>query len=60
MKIKETDSKFLEISCSDCGNTQIAFNKPSKEVKCTECGSMLCEPTGGLGKINSKIKEVHR
>ncbi|MFP4116005.1 MAG: 30S ribosomal protein S27e [Candidatus Aenigmatarchaeota archaeon] len=58
MKVKEPDSKFLKVSCSDCGNVQVLFNKPSQKVECRECSSVLCDPTGGMGKIYSKIEEV--
>ncbi len=53
-------SKFLKISCSNCENKQTIFNKPTRKVECIECGSVLCEPTGGMGKIQSKIEEVFR
>lgn len=58
MEIKEPDSKFLKVSCSECGNSQVIFNKPSKEVDCLECGSVLCEPSGGMGEIKTKIEDV--
>ena len=60
MDIDEPDSKFLKVSCSNCGNTQVIFNKPSKRAECLECDSLLCKPSGGMGEINSKIEEVFR
>ncbi|MFP4116473.1 MAG: 30S ribosomal protein S27e [Candidatus Aenigmatarchaeota archaeon] len=60
MNGEEPDSKFLKVSCSDCENSQIIFNKPTTQVECSECGSNLCEPRGGMGKVQSKIKEVFR
>jgi len=57
---EKINSKFLKISCSDCDNKQVVFNKPSKKVECLSCGSIICEPTGGLGEIKSKIEEVFR
>lgn len=60
MEVKEPESKFLKISCSECENEQVVFNKPSKQAECLKCGEILCEPTGGMGKIKTKIEEVFR
>ncbi len=60
MEIKEPQSKFLKVSCSNCGNEQIIFNRPTKKASCLECEEVLCEPTGGMGMIKTKIKEVFR
>ncbi len=60
MNKEEPKSKFLKISCSECENEQIIFNKPTNTVQCLDCESTLCDPTGGMGKIQSKIEEVFR
>lgn len=60
MKLEEPDSKFLKVRCSECGNEQIIFNKPSTKVECNNCDSLLCEPTGGLGNVKNNIVEVYR
>jgi len=44
-------SKFIRIKCGQCGNKQITFSHPSREVKCLACGNLLVKPTGGKGKI---------
>ncbi len=51
----EPRSKFLTVKCNKCKNEQIIFNKPSSEIKCLVCGEPLCEPTGGLGELKSKV-----
>ena len=51
-------SKFLKVKCKKCRNEQIIFNKPAQIVRCLVCGAVLAEPTGGMGKIKTKIKEV--
>lgn len=60
MKIEEPDSKFLKVKCSDCGNEQTVFNKASTKVECNNCGTVICEPTGGMAEIKTNIKEVYR
>jgi small subunit ribosomal protein S27e len=49
------ESKFLKVACKKCKNEQIIFNKPVTLVKCTKCGEILAEPTGGEAIINAKI-----
>ena len=58
MKIKEPSSKFVKIRCNKCKNEQVAFGKPSTKVKCLVCNADLIDPTGGKGKIKSRILEV--
>lgn len=58
MKIIEPVSKFVKIRCNKCKNEQIAFGKPATKVKCLVCNTILIEPTGGKGKIKSRILEV--
>ena len=56
--MKEPTTKFLKVVCSKCKNEQVIFNKPSSVVKCLVCGEVLAEPTGGKGKIKSKVLQV--
>lgn len=60
MKLEEPDSKFLEVKCSECGNEQIIFNKPSTTVECENCATVLCKPSGGLGNVETNIQEIYR
>jgi len=48
-------SKFLTVKCQDCGNEQIAFNKPATHVKCNVCGATLIKPTGGKGAVRGQM-----
>ncbi|MEM2944273.1 MAG: 30S ribosomal protein S27e [Methanomassiliicoccales archaeon] len=50
--------KFIKIKCPDCGNEQIAFKKPSTNVVCLVCGSVLIRPTGGKGDIRGELLGV--
>ena len=62
MTIKSTipipKSKFLEVKCKDCENTQVIFNKATTQVKCQVCGATLAQPSGGKAKINATITGV--
>lgn len=60
MAKEQPRSKFLKVKCSNCSNEQIIFNKPSTEIKCLVCDSILGEPTGGLANVKTKIKKVHK
>jgi small subunit ribosomal protein S27e len=48
-------SKFINIKCPDCGNEQIAFDKPAIHVKCSVCGATLIKPTGGKGIVRGEL-----
>jgi len=48
-------SRFINIKCQDCGNEQIAFNKPATHVKCNVCGATLVTPTGGKGQVRGEL-----
>ncbi len=50
-------SRFLKVTCGDCGNEQTTFNKPSTQVSCAVCGSALVEPRGGLGILQVEEAE---
>lgn len=60
MSESKNKSRFLLIECSNCNNEQVIFNKSSGEVKCLVCDKTVAKPTGGLGDIKTKIKEVLR
>ncbi len=38
---------FIRIKCPDCSNEQYVFMRPSSEVTCNVCGSVIAKPTGG-------------
>ena len=49
---------FVKVKCPDCGNEQVAFKKPAKNVACHVCGSTLIKTRGGVGEIKGKLLEV--
>ncbi|MCA1819239.1 MAG: 30S ribosomal protein S27e [Halobacteriales archaeon] len=40
-------ARFLKVKCGDCGNEQVAFNRPATKVNCLVCGATLAQPSGG-------------
>jgi len=51
-------SRFIKVRCNKCKNEQIIFGKPSTEVKCLVCGTVLAKTTGGKAEIKGQILEV--
>jgi len=58
VKIRESTSKFIKVRCPKCKNEQIIFGKTATKIDCLVCGKSLAEPTGGKGKVKSRILEV--
>ncbi len=53
-------SVFMKVKCSKCGNEQIVFSHPSREVKCLKCGEVIMESTGGKGVlVNAEVVEIY-
>lgn len=50
-----TRAQFVKVKCGDCGNEQIAFNRPATKVNCLVCGATLATPTGGAGHFKAEI-----
>jgi len=48
-------STFVRVKCSDCGNEQVIFNHVSSVVKCSVCGAVLAEPTGGKSAVKGEV-----
>lgn len=54
----EPKSKFILISCPDCGNEQVSFDRASTIVKCHICGRVLVEPSSGKAKVRGRLIKV--
>ena len=50
-----TRAQFVKVKCADCGNEQVAFNRPATKVNCLVCGATLIAPTGGEGSFKAEI-----
>jgi len=57
--IPRPKSKFYEVECPKCSNTQIVFSHASREVRCHICGEVLAIPRGGKAIIKGEIKNVY-
>ncbi|MCS7145579.1 MAG: 30S ribosomal protein S27e [Nitrososphaerota archaeon] len=51
-------SRFLLVSCLQCGNKQIFPETVKIRVTCNVCGETLAHPTGGKAKIIGKVEKV--
>jgi len=56
--IPRPKSSFLKVKCPNCGNEQIIFSHAVNRVKCTVCGTVLAEPSGGKAIIKGEIIAV--
>lgn len=54
-RIPAPKSKFINVKCPDCGNEQIAFDRPATHVKCNVCGATLIKPAGGKGLVRGQM-----
>ncbi|MEM1515260.1 MAG: 30S ribosomal protein S27e [Candidatus Bathyarchaeia archaeon] len=53
--IPKPRSNFIQVKCPECGNEQITFSHATTIVRCSICGSVLAEPSGGKAKIKGEI-----
>ena len=44
--------KFLKVSCRDCGNEAVLFDRAATLVSCSVCGSTLASPAGGKADLS--------
>lgn len=51
-------SKFIKVKCIKCKNEQNIYSKPTTNVKCLVCGSILAKSSSGKAKILTKILEI--
>ena len=56
--VRMPTSKFARVVCKKCKNDQIIFLKAATVVKCTKCGEVIAEPTGGEAVVSAKVLEV--
>lgn len=56
--IPKPKSKFLKVRCSECKNEQKIFSRPTKDIKCLECGDILAKTTGGNFELKARLLEV--
>ncbi len=50
---EELTGSFVRVSCRDCGNEQIIFERACTTISCNICGATLVQPAGGKAKLVS-------
>ncbi len=43
--------RFLRVTCKDCGNETVIFERASTSIDCGVCGAVLAQPAGGKAKL---------
>ncbi|OYT27697.1 MAG: 30S ribosomal protein S27e [Candidatus Altiarchaeales archaeon ex4484_96] len=53
-----SESRFLRIKCTDCGNEQVIFERASTVIRCLVCDKILAEPKGCIADIKAEKLDV--
>ncbi len=56
--VPQPRSRFLLVTCPQCGQRQVVFSHATFPARCLSCGALLVRPTGGKAKILGKIERV--
>lgn len=56
--IPKPSSKFLKITCGECGEEDMVYSHASTKVACTSCGNEIAKPTGAKAKVHGKVLEA--
>jgi len=56
--IPQPRSRFLLVTCPNCGNSQVVFSHATFPVRCLSCGVQLVKTTGGKAEILGRIERV--
>ena len=52
-------SRFIRITCKDCGHEVVIFERASTVINCSVCGATLAQPAGGKAVlVGSEVQEV--
>lgn len=49
--IPTPNSYFMEVRCQGCMNITTLFSHAQSAISCSECGVVLCQPTGGKARL---------
>ncbi|WP_129114910.1 30S ribosomal protein S27e [Halegenticoccus tardaugens] len=49
---------FYKVTCGDCENEQIVFDRAATVVNCAVCGTTLARPTGGKAVFEGEVTET--
>ena len=58
-EVESMTGRFLRITCKDCGNESVIFERASTVINCGVCGATLAQPAGGKASlVGSEVQEV--
>mgnify|MGYP000748954919 CR=1 FL=1 len=49
---------FLRVTCGECDNEQVVYEKAATVVACTDCGAELVRPGGGKATLAGEVTET--
>jgi small subunit ribosomal protein S27e len=52
-EVRLMTGNFVRVSCRDCGNEQVIFERACTKISCNICGATLVQPAGGKAKLVS-------
>jgi small subunit ribosomal protein S27e len=53
IEVRLMTGNFVRVSCRDCGNEQVIFERACTKISCNICGATLVQPAGGKAKLVS-------
>ena len=53
--IPKPSSRFQNVACRECGETQVVYSHASTHVTCNSCGNTIAEPTGAVARLQGKV-----
>ncbi|KAI5809181.1 ribosomal protein S27-domain-containing protein [Pyronema omphalodes] len=49
--VPQPDSYFMDVKCPGCFAITTVFSHADTSVICTNCNTVLCQPTGGKARL---------
>ena len=49
--VQSPNSYFMDVKCQGCFNITTVFSHSQTVVTCTNCSTILCQPTGGKARL---------
>jgi small subunit ribosomal protein S27e len=49
---------FLRVTCAECDDERVVYEKAATTIECAECGGALVTPAGGKATIAGEVVET--
>lgn len=49
--VVQSPNSFMHVKCKACATITTVFSHSHTVVACTNCQTLLCQPTGGLARV---------